>query len=71
MTIPVSALILGETSLSSNSATYERQHRPEGGGEDESDDWETIYCEEWLDGLDGNCVESLNSDLNLVKASED
>ena len=58
LTIPVSALIRGETSLRSKSATYERQHRPErGGGGDESDDWKTIYCEEWLDGLDGNCVE--------------
>jgi hypothetical protein len=58
LTIPVSAFIRGETSLRSKSATYERQHRPEGEEEDESDDWKTIYCEEWLDGLDGNCVES-------------
>jgi hypothetical protein len=62
LTIPVSALIRGETSLRSKSATYERQHRPGGGGggggeggEDESDDWKTIYCEEWLDGLHDNC----------------
>jgi hypothetical protein len=56
LTIPVSALIRGETSLKSKSAVYERQYRPEGEEEeDEADDWKTIYCEEWLDSPDGRC----------------
>lgn len=37
MTIPVSAVVRGETSLRSKSATYEGQHRREGEEEDESD----------------------------------
>jgi hypothetical protein len=60
LTIPVSALIRGETSLKSKSAAYERQHRPEG-EEDEADDWKTIYCEEWLDGPDGDRVTGVDS----------
>jgi hypothetical protein len=61
LTIPVSALIRGETSLKSKSAAFERQHRLEGEEEDEADDWKTIYCEEWLDGPDGDCGAGVES----------
>lgn len=72
MTIPVSAVVRGETSLRSKSATYEGQHRPEGEEEDESDDWKTIYCEKWLDGLDSDCVTGVElHSAELVEASED
>jgi hypothetical protein len=61
LTIPVSALIRGETSLKSKSAAFERQHRLEREEEDEADDWKTIYCEEWLDGPDGDCGAGVES----------
>jgi hypothetical protein len=61
LTIPVSALIRGEKSLKSKSTAYERQHRPEREEEDEADDWKTMYCEEWLDGLDDDCITGVES----------
>jgi hypothetical protein len=61
LAIPVCALTRDETSLKSKTAAHERQHKPEGGGEDEADDWKTIYCEEWLDSPDGDCVAGVES----------